>query len=66
MINQDIKINGLENHLLCPMQFHLNGAHISEVPKFLADSPSVTTHAIQLLDPFNAVHPLIIPLQLAA
>ena len=37
--------------------------HIYEVSKFLADTPSVTTHAIQSLDPFNKAHPLIILLQ---
>ena len=37
--------------------------HISELPKFLAESPSVTTHVIKLVDPFNAAHPLVIPLQ---
>ena len=47
------------------MQCHLNGVHISEVPKFLAESPSVTTHAIELTDPFDAAHILIIPLQLS-
>ena len=26
--------------------------YISEVPKFLANSPSVTIHALQLTDPF--------------
>ena len=36
MINQAIWIDGLVNHLLCPMQSCLNGVHISEVPKFLA------------------------------
>ena len=46
------------------MQCRLNGVHISEVPKFPAESPSVTTHAIELTDPFNAAHPLIILLQL--
>ena len=65
MINQAICIKGLENHLLCPMKFHLNGVHISKEPKFLAESPSVTTHAIELTDPFNAAHLLIIPLQLS-
>ena len=43
------------------MQCHLNGVQINEVPKFLAESPSKTTHAIELVDPFNASHPLIIP-----
>ena len=59
MIGQAIHINGLENHLLCLMQFHLNGVHISEVARFLAESLSVTTHAIQLEDLFNAAHPLM-------
>ena len=34
--NQAIPIDGLINHLLCPMQCSLNGIKISEVPKFLA------------------------------
>ena len=64
MINQAVHIDGLENHFLYPMQCHLNGVYISEVPKFLAESPSVTYHAIELTRPFNAAHPLIIPFQL--
>ena len=59
-MNQAIQINGLENHLLHPMQCHLNGVNISEVPKFLADSPSETTYAIQVINTFNAAHTLII------
>ena len=59
-INQAICIDGLENYLLCSMQFHFNGVHISEVPKFLVESPSETTLAIELTDPFDAAHPLII------
>ena len=47
MINQAIYIDGLENHLLCPMQCHMNRVYISKVPRFLAGS-SVTTHAIEL------------------
>ena len=35
-----------------------------EVTKFLADSLGLTTHAIQLVDPFEAAHPLIILHQL--
>ena len=64
MINQGIYIDDLENHLLCPMLCHLNSMHISEVPKFLAESPSMTTHAIELTVIFNVVQPLIIHLQL--
>ena len=36
----------------------------SKVPTFLAESPSMITHAIQLTDPFNTVHLLIFLLQL--
>ena len=45
MINQAVCIKGLDNHRLCPMQCCLNDVHISEVFKFLAESPSVTAHA---------------------
>ena len=46
------------------MQCHLNGVHISDIPKFLAGTPSENTHAIELVNPFNATHLLIILLQL--
>ena len=46
------------------MQCHLNGVQISEAPKFLADNPGESTHAIQQVHPLDAVHLLIIPLQL--
>ena len=48
------------------MQCCLNGVHISEVPMFLAESPSVTIHALQLTDPFDATHPLTLPLKLSS
>ena len=57
MINELIQISGLANYLLCSMQYYLNGVQIKEVLKFLADSPSEATHAIQLLDPLNTTHP---------
>ena len=34
MIIHAICINTLENHLLCPIQCHLNGVYISESQKF--------------------------------
>ena len=45
------------------MQQFVNVVHISEVPKFLPESPSETTHATELVDPFNAAHMLIILFQ---
>ena len=65
MIHHAICIDGPENHLLSPIQCHLNGVHISEVTKFLADSLSVATQTIQLTDPFNASYLPIIPFQLS-
>ena len=53
-----IWISGEEHHLLCPMQCCLNGVHVNEDPKFLADSFSMTIHAIQLTGPFITAHPL--------
>ena len=47
------------------MQCHLNGVQISEVFKFLAENPSGTIHAIELIDPFITAHLLIILLQLS-
>ena len=58
-------IYGLINHLLCSMQCCLNGVHISEVPKFLAEAPSETTHATELAHPFDAAQLLTILLQLS-
>ena len=49
--NRIIQIHDLDNHLLSPMQCHLNGGYISKVPKFLAESPSVSAHAIELVTP---------------
>ena len=43
VMNQAICINGLENLLLCPMHYHLNGVHNSEVSKFLAEHLSMST-----------------------
>ena len=63
MINYAICIDGLGNHLLCPMQCHLNGVQFIEFPKVLAENHSKTTNAIELVNPFSAAHPLIIPLQ---
>ena len=50
---------------LFPMQHCLNGVHINEVPKFLAESHIVTIPTLELTDPFDAAHSLIIPLQLS-
>ena len=43
---------------------NLNGVKIHDVSKLLADRPSVTIYAIQLVDPLDVSHLLIILLQL--
>ena len=48
------------------MQCCLNCVQINEVPKFLAGTPSERTHAIELVNPFDATHPLIILLKLSS
>ena len=57
-------MKGLNHHLLCTIQCRMNGVLINEVPKFLAPIPSKTMHAIQLENPFDATHLIIIPLKL--
>ena len=61
IINQAKESDGPGNHLICPMKCRLNCVNVSETPKGLADSPSVTT-AIQAINSLNDIHPLIIPL----
>ena len=64
LINPAIEMKGLDHHLFCPMQCHMNGVLVNEVPKFLAPISNETTHAIQLENPFDATHPITIPLKL--
>ena len=45
-INQALHIPNLENNLLCPMQYRMNGVLVNDVPKFLKDKPSNDDHAI--------------------
>ena len=48
------------------MQCCLNGVQINKIPKFLAENPSERTHSIELVNPFNATHSLIIILKLSS
>ena len=57
-------MKGLDHHLLCLMQCHVNGVLMDEVPKFLAPIPIETMHAIQSKIPFDATCLFIIPLKL--
>ena len=57
-------MKGLDHYLLCPMQCHMNGGLINEIPKFLTPIHSETMHAIQLKNFFDATYPIIIPFKL--
>ena len=60
LIHHVIEMKSLNHHLLHPMQCSMNGVLINEVPKFFAPIPSETTYAIQILNPFDATHLIII------
>ena len=57
LINQVIKMKSLDHHLLCPIQYCMNGVMIDEVPKVLA------MYTIQLENPFDTTHSIIISLK---
>ena len=63
LMNQVLEMKGLDHHLLYPMQCHVNGVLIDEVPKLLAPIPSKTMHVTQFVNPFDAICPIIIPLK---
>ena len=63
MLIQTIHIKGFTNHLVCLIQCPLNGNVVNEVPMFLADNPSETTHAVQVVYLYNGTKSLIIPLK---
>ena len=65
LIKQAIEVDGLDHHLLCPIMHCINEVLINEVPKFLVLIPSAIMHTIQIMNPFDATHPIIIPLELA-
>ena len=65
MINKTICIDGLVNHLLCPMLCCLNGVQISKNLKILAKNLNETTYARELINCFDTAHPLIIMLHLS-
>ena len=63
LIHQAIEMNCLNHHITCLMQCFMNGVLINEVSKFLAPVSDEMMHAIQLVNPFDAIHPIIIPIQ---
>lgn len=63
VVNQAIGVPHLRNHLLFLMQCQMNGVKINELPKFLAEAPDKTTHALQVVDPLSE-SPLYIPMSL--
>ena len=60
MLNQAIYLKALPNHLVWLMQCRMNGWLLHEISKFLADSPTLTIHVIQLNKPLDVTNPLIL------
>ena len=64
MINQAVLVPEMDHCLLCPMQCWINGVEINEVPRFLSQDPTTSTHSIRIANPTDEVHLYTIPLQL--
>ncbi len=64
IIIQSIKIDGMFNILVCPVQCCIHNTFVSKCPKFLSHHPTEDNHALILHDP-NGCSPLLtIPLSL--
>ncbi len=59
LINQANLIPSVKNILLCPMQRHLHGISVNDVPKFFLKSPTVSGHMVTILSDDDA-SPLLI------
>ena len=62
VIHQAICIQGLDHHLLSPMQCHVADVEINDCPRFLIANPSEDSHRIISHDEYGArvVLPLVI------
>ncbi len=63
LINQAILIPSIKYILLCPMQCHLNGVSIKDVPKLLLKNPMVNDHVIIIpsdIDDSTLLFPLML------
>ena len=61
MIDQTIKLKGLDHHVLCPMQCCMNGFVIDD--EFLALIPSETVNVNKVCNSFDVTHSIILALQ---
>ena len=64
LVNQAILVPEVDHCLLCPMQCRMNGVAIHEVPRFLTQNPTTSTHSIVIADPTDDVQSYTIPLRL--
>ena len=64
MVNQVIQRKVLDHHLIFSMLCCMKGVVIDEIIDLLAPIPIETTHAIQIMNPFDVTHPIILPLQI--
>lgn len=64
MVNQAILVPSMSHNLLSTMQLRLNDVKVDLCPKFLAEQPSLHTHAIVVTNPSDPNDILRIPLTL--
>ena len=50
-INQDIHLDHMDHHLMCPMQCRTNGIKMNETPNYQSKAPDESTHVLQVEDP---------------
>ncbi len=62
--HQDIYLETMENHLICPMQCRVIGVVVNDTPKIFVKNPTNKSHAIVVEDLIDPEIELIIPLEL--
>ena len=64
IIHQAIKIETLDNNLLCPMQLRLNDVIVNDTPKFLCGNVDNQSHALIMSKDGNEHEKFILTLEL--
>ena len=64
VIHQALKINTLDNNLLCPMQLRLNDVIVNETPRFLCRNVTDHSHSLIMSQDDNEHEKFTLPLEL--
>ena len=64
VIHQALKINTLDNNLLCPMQLRLNDVIVNEMPRFLCKNVTDQSHSLIMSQDDNEHEKFTLPLEL--